>query len=1330
MSANPPETYQFCTSLSQRRLWFLDQYDGGSGAYNIPTAWRLRGRLDRDGLARSLGEIVQRHEVLRTRFLCENDEPVQLVCSELRIPLHYLDSSTGVDEALTQAMRVAQEEAIRPFDLGSGPLLRATLVRVGDDDHVFVLTVHHIVADGWSMEILWRELGAAYAAACDGEPCILPELPIQYADFSVWQREWVDSDEARQRLSYWTNALASARPTLALQLDRPRPGTPKRQGGAVQFAVPPETAADLTIVARRHRTTLFVVLAAAVNVLFYRYTQQDDICIGYPVANRRRAETQGLIGCFVNTLVLRSRLRADQDFGEFLAEVREAVLRADENQDVPLEHLVDALKPARSPGQTPLFQVMFGFRDGGDDAVDGQALQLKGLAIQSIRLESETAKFDLSIDMESCNGRLVGAFEYDRQLFEQTTIERMARHFETLLASIAKCPGSAIGRLPLLSPAEYASMSIAPNTINFDATHDQSVPKLFEDQVELTPDATAIVFGQHRWSYRELNCRANRLAGHLRDLGVKPGVMVGVLLERGPDLIVSLLAILKSGGAYLPLDVVYPTERIEFMLNDAATSVLVSTSSLRQRLPAVEAPVVCLDLDDEQISRHRDANPDIAVDPRHLAYCLFTSGSTGRPKGVQVERRALSNLLCAARVAPGLSHTDAVLSVISAVFDPFGLDVYLPLITGAKLVLAAKDDAFNPAALARLITVHGVTVMCATPPTWRMILESGVELRLRKALCGGEAIDRKLATGLQAIAAESWNLYGPTETTIFSSRARILGDRSPTLGQPIENTQLYVLDPFLNPTPIGVIGEMFIAGAGLARGYANRPDLTADRFLPNPFGPPGSRMYRTGDLGRRLPDGDFVYLGRADFQVKLRGFRIELGEIEDTLRRCQDVRECVVVAHGEEAAERRLVAYVVPRDAQRVSGETLAIHLRQALPDYMVPGAWVFLARLPLSVNGKIDRKALPAPALTRQASGSHFVPARSPVEIQLAAIWADILRIERVGTQDNFFALGGNSMLAIRCLARIHSVLGRSLPISAIFEHQTIAALAQCIDQGSETAPAQSVRITCWFDLPLAPTLYLFPAAGMHGAAYFQLAGALASACKLRVIEPLETPATDGAHSNVQGLAARYAQAILAQEPDAAITIAGHSFGGSMAFETARLLEQQSKRVRLILLDATLVNPRVLGPQLVPDGSVVVDTDGVEVTAGTAGPKLPPSRSDCTDEGPLRDLLSSAQDLYREHHRMFDCYVPAGSFGGLVVAIVAENGILNRQLLPRFLCECRKVLRQDLVVRRTPGDHLSMISAPDVEALATTIARELGQSRTTARAESTPHSVALHDAD
>ncbi|HYH79360.1 MAG TPA: amino acid adenylation domain-containing protein, partial [Longimicrobium sp.] len=1059
-------------SFAQQRLWFIDRLEPGIAAYNLPVALRLRGEIDPAGLAWALTELVRRHEVLRTTFAIGVDGgPVQVVHAPAPVALPVVDLS-AVDPAArdAQAGRLANEEASRPFDLARGPVLRCTLLRLGAADAVVLFTLHHIASDGWSMEILQREVTALYGAWTRGEDANLPDLPVQYADHAVWQRRWLEGEVLARDLAYWRARLAGAPPVLALPTDRPRAAAVGRRGAGHGFALTPELSRALRDLGRGEGATPYMTLLAAWQALLARHGAGDDVVVGTPVAGRTRLETEGLIGFFVNTLVIRTGFDGDPTFREVLASVREAVLEAQAHQDVPFERLVDELEVERSLSHAPLFQVLFTFRQAAPG--DGE-LRLGAAEIEPLASGSGTVQFDLTLGMSGSGDRLAGTISYRTALFDAATIERMAGRLVRLLERAAADPDARLSGLELVDEAERRVLE-GWNATARDFGADVCLHRLVEAQAVRTPDAAAVVFEGEALSYGELDRRANQLAHHLRRHGVGPEVRVAVCAERSPELVVALLGVLKAGGAYVPVDPANPAERIAHTLRDAGAAVLLTQARHLDRLPPVEARTLALDAAWGEVAGEPGTAPETGVTPGHLAYVIYTSGSTGRPKGAMNTHRGVVNRLAWMQEMFGLRADEAVLQKTPYSFDVSVWELFWPLMVGSRLVLARPEGHRDPAYLVETIRRERITTAHFVPSMLQAFLEhpeAEALPGLARVVCSGEALPAALAARFHARlpGTELHNLYGPTEAAVDVTAWRCLpGAAGPVpIGRPVANTRMHVLDAALRPQPVGVPGELFIAGVQVGRGYLGRPALTAAAFVPDPRSPePGARMYRTGDRARWLATGELEYLGRVDFQLKVRGFRIEPGEIEAELLRHPGVREAVVLARDDRAGEKRLVAYVVA-DAWP-GAEALRAHLSARLPDYMVPGALIALDALPLTPSGKVDRRALPEPDLA--AEGAYVAP-RTAAEEVLAEIWGEVLGVERVGVADGFFELGGHSLIATRVVSRTRQAFGVELPLRAVFEAQTVRALAARVEalRGSGADAPPVVPVPRDGELPLS---------------------------------------------------------------------------------------------------------------------------------------------------------------------------------------------------------------------------------------------------------------------
>ncbi len=1040
-------------SFAQRRMWFLNQLEPDSPDYNQIKALRLRGRLNRAVLQQALDTIAQRHEALRTTFSCVDDQPVQVVHDTGCIALDMVElTDVALDERADAVTRVAGEVCRRPFDLQKEWPLRGALLRCADEDHVLVLVTHHIASDGWSNDVLFTELSALYDAFSEGMASPLEDLPVQYADYAVWQKERLLGGVLQRQLSYWKAQLAGLSP-LELPTDRPRPAVSGRGGQTIRFRIPEALAGRLKELSVQAKATLSMTLLAAFQTLLYRYTGQHDIAVGTPVAGRTHVETERLIGAFVNTLVLRGDLSRNPSFRELLARVRQNSLDAYSHQDVPFEKLVEELHPERDTSRNPLFQVMFQLRN-----YPSRAIRIGALGVDEYHISSDVAKFDLSMALRDDGSGLAGALEYRSDLFDPLTIERMIEHFRNLLDGIVANPDHGVDTFPLLGEAETQWLSAHSCGTRTAYPADRCIHQLFEDQVQRTPDAVAVVFAEARLSYRALNERANRLAHHLRRHGILPGAVVGICMDPSLEMIAGILGILKAGGVYLPLDPGHSAERLEFALADARASVLLTRDAGDTRGVRVDWPgrQICVDGTWDAIGGESTANP-VSVSARSdLAYAMYTSGSTGTPKGVMITHGAVVNHMRWMQDTFRFSEADAIVQKTPITFDASVWEVLSPLIAGSRLILAAPGGYRDSAYLCRLIQAHGATVLQVVPSMLRALLQEDDFVRcttLRVVACGGEVLSPDLPHRVHAALGNTsvWNLYGPTEACIDATSWECRRDsreaRVP-IGRPIANTRTYILDGGRKLVPIGVKGELYIGGEGVARGYLNRPELTAERFIEHSFeGEPRERLYRTGDLGRWLPDGNIEFLGRADDQVKIRGYRIELGEVESALTQHPAIKQAVVVAREDAPGDKRLVAYLVMNSGPAISSHDLRSYMQGKLPDYMVPAAFAFLDSLPLTPSGKLDRRALPAPDHFGPERGGVFALPRTPLEVTIAGIWAEVLGLERVGIHDDFFDLGGHSLLATKVASRIRKVLERDLPLRLLFESPTIEGLARKLE-------------------------------------------------------------------------------------------------------------------------------------------------------------------------------------------------------------------------------------------------------------------------------------------
>ncbi len=1032
-------------SFGQQGLWFLDKHEGGSTAYNQLFALRLSGLLNLTVLQQALTEIVRRHEILRTTFKNVDGQPFQAVAPDPNVTMSVVDLlHLPETEQWEEVQQLAIAESQRPFNLAQELLLRVALFQLSNSEHVLLFTIHHMISDAWSSGIIIEELAALYEAFSRGKPSPLPELPIQYADFAYWQRQQLRGTAFEEHLTYWKQQLSGALPVLELPSDRPRPAVQTFRGAATSLKLGSDLTQKLNKLSQQEGATLFITLLASFQALLYRYTNQDDICVGTTIANRHSRDLEQLVGFFVNTVVMRTKLSGNLSFLELLSRVQHVALEAYNHKDLPFDLLVGQLKPERNLSHTPLFQVMFVLENAPINFPEPS-----GLALSLLEMPVATAKFDLTLTMRQTQQGLIGKFEYNTDLFDAATITRMAGHFQTLLEAIAANPQHRLFDLPLLTETEQHQLLVEWNDTQADYPN-QCIHQLFEEQVERTPDAVAVVFEDRQLTYRELNQRANQLARHLNKLGIKPDVLVGICVERSLEMVVGVLGILKAGGAYVPLDPANPPERLAFMLSDARVPVLLTQSLLIEKLPLQSTQVICLDTDWQAIAQQPQSNPNSDVSTDNLVYVIYTSGSTGIPKGAMNTHQGISNRLLWMQDAYQLTPQDRVLQKTPFSFDVSVWEFFWPLLNGARLIVAQPGGHQDTAYLVKLIAREKITTLHFVPSMLQIFLEeSGIETltSIQRVICSGEVLSLELQKRFFArLKAELHNLYGPTEAAIdvtFWQCQRQSNLPFVPIGRAIANTQIYLLDSEGQPVPIGIPGELHIGGEGLARGYLDRPELTAEKFIPHPFSnKPGTHLYKTGDLARYLPNGEIEYIGRIDHQVKIRGFRIELGEIEAVLSQHPQVQTTVVVAWKDKPNSKRLAAYFVPNNNQTPNTTELRNFLKARLPEYMLPSVFVMLEAIPLTSNGKVNRKALPAPDSSRPELAAVFVAPRTPVEIKLAEIWCELLRLEQVGIYDNFFDLGGDSILSIQISHKANQA-GLQLTSKQLFDRQTIAELA-----------------------------------------------------------------------------------------------------------------------------------------------------------------------------------------------------------------------------------------------------------------------------------------------
>lgn len=1358
IAVQPRDTNIFPLSFSQQRMWFLHQVDSENAAYNCSAAWWVIGKLSLPALQKAVTELVQRHEALRTTFTTLDGQPFQVIASHADIALHSLDLRRYPQpEQLEQVQSIAASEAQRPFDLTTGPLLRTLLLDLGQGDHVLLLTMHHIISDGWSLGIIAREMIALYKAYAAGEPITLARPPIQYADYAAWQQEWIQGKRLATQLAYWKDQLSGSPALLTLPMSKPRPAVWSNQAALRRFALSKELSESLKALARQEGATLFMTLFSAFAVLLFRYTSQGDILLGTPIANRNRPETENVIGCFINTLALRTRFTPGMSFRQLLSQVQKTTTDAYSHQDLPFEKLVESLHVERDTSYLPLIQVFFVLQN-----IKIDVLKLPDLLIKPLEITKGVAQFDLTLEISEEPDRLAGHFEYSTALFDESAIEDMTGHWQALLEGVIKQPNLPVEQLPLLTEKEFHLLTDEWNgTRRLYPDSELCLHTLVERQVERIPDALAVLFEEQCLTYRELDARADQLAQHLVTEGIGPDVPVGICMERSIEMVVAMLGVLKAGGAFVPLDPEYPEDRLAYICQEARVPIILTQARLRHLLAGLPAPSLCMDTP--------EACPPVfsAAEPRkpppvgeNLAYIIYTSGSTGKPKGAMNRHRGIVNRLLWAHDTYRLVEDDRVLQKTPYSFDVSVWEFFWPLISGATLVVAKPGGHRDPYYLSRCVTEQAITTLHFVPSMLHHFLEvigPGQCCSVRRVICSGEALAKSQQHEFFArFDAPLINLYGPTEASIeVTEWVCAAEDLAPTIpiGRPIANIQMRILDAHFQLVPIGVAGELCIAGVGLARGYLARPDLTAERFVPDPYGlQPGARMYRTGDLARYRPDGAIEYLGRLDFQIKLRGQRLELGEIETVLQECAGIQDAAVVLqeHGSGVPEdKQLVAYLVPdqqpestnqRPVQPSESELQLLQdvratLSKRLPQYMLPSAYVLLERFPLTTSGKLDRRALPPPQERIACNDIPFVAPRTPLERRLADIWQQILNVPQVSIHDGFFERGGNSLLAIQLITRIREQLGIPAPLSIIFQASTfreMAGLLAAQKQTSEWSPLVAIHPQG----SRRPFFCVHPAPG-NVFCYTDLARMLG---KDQPFYGLQARGIDGRLApltTIEEMASLYIQAIRTIQPEGPYLIGGHSLGGSIAFEMSRQLQSQGSKVALLaILDTPApVRQAASTPSLAGEREELawLLADGTAILAQFSGKDIVLSQEI------LQQMEPAAQLEYVRRHLQLhgflsrdedtgliqgflqvqkasvqalaaytpQIYPPAGAPGEVIALFRTQEwqpknseDELNSQFFDRSL-GWNRLISRDLQIYDIPGDHITMLTSPYVHVLA-----------------------------
>ncbi|WP_420643162.1 non-ribosomal peptide synthetase [Candidatus Leptofilum sp.] len=1158
-------------SFAQQRLYFLETLSPGTALFNTPLALRFTGKLDRVSLTRACQTLVQRHENLRTTFTAVSGTPQQIVHKEWPVTLETIQATVDSPEEL---LKTAMQ---RPFDLAKGPLLRFHLLQCSQTEHVLLIVFHHIIVDGWSVDVVVDELATLYEAFVQQRRPELPDLPIQYADYAVWQREWLAGETLQAQLDYWQNQLAGDLPLLQLPIDKPRPAVKTHHGANETILLSPEITQQVQTLCQQTDTTPFMLLLAAFQVLLHRYTAQEDILVGTPIGNRPQPELAGLVGFFVNTLVLRSQVDGWQTFRQLLAQVRRTATAAYDHADVPFEKLVELLQPERNLSYDPIFQVMFTYRDAG-----WSERPLPNLTVMPMALDNGIAQFDLTLAVSREDTQLQCTLNYNSDLFAPETIQRMLRHWQTLLTGMLAHPARPVGEIVMLTPLEWQKMVVDWNETAVPLPEARFFHEHVAQWAAQTPDAIALLYGQQQMSYATLNSKANQLAHALQGWGVGPESRVGIFINRSFEMIIGMLAVQKAGGAYVPLDPAYPAERLDYMMRDANLALVLTTTELREKLPTgQETAVVCLEQDwAEQIAQQPTSNPTTALTTDNLAYIIYTSGSTGRPKGVGVTHRGVVNLAHALQHRLAVSPQSRVLQFASFSFDASVAEIVEALQNGATLVLADKEALLMGPSFVDLMQHQAISVV-TLPPSALALLNPDDFPALRTIVSAGEACSAEVVAKW-SVNCRFINGYGPTEGTVGAITAVLdPDDPQPLLGRPLPNYQIYLLNSQLQPVPVGVAGEIHIAGLGLARGYLNRPDLTAEKFIANPFSSGGNKMYKTGDLGRYLPDGRIDYLGRIDHQVKIRGFRIEIDEVEAAIRQHQAVRDVLVLPQQTEDGS-QLMAYVVG-DASALAD--LRPFLNQSLPAYMMPAVFITLDQFPQTPNGKIDRKALPVPAHQTVLWDDAFMAPQDALESQLVQIWQEVLKLPSISTKANYFEIGGHSLQAVTLFSAIEKRLKLRLPVSLLFKAPTIRQLAATIREGEESPRWSSL-------VPIQPLGSKTPLFCVHGGAghvfhYHDLAQLLGTERPFYGIQPKTDPITDQAiYQSVEEMAAHYIREIKMVQPTGPYLLSGFCFGGIVVYEMAQQLKRAGDEVGLLVFidPSTPTNKPTLHPPPPPE--------------------------------------------------------------------------------------------------------------------------------------------------
>ncbi|GAA6618281.1 amino acid adenylation domain-containing protein [Scytonema sp. NUACC26] len=1322
-------------SHRQKALWFFYQLAPNSSAYNVRYAARLMLNVDIPALRQAAQALIERHSILRTTYTAQHGEPVQTIQENQEVCFSVQEATNGSKDDFHNWI---VSESDRPFDLSNGPVIRFNLLIKNTltdtsvvKEVILLMTAHHIVVDFWSLELLVSELRMFYEAFKTGQRVALPPQNLQYKDYVQWENQMLASQEGERLWNYWQKQLTGELPILNLPTDRPRPPVQTYEGASYPFVLEEKLTHKLLDLAKVEGVTLYTIILAAFQVLLLHYTNQEDILIGSPTAGRSFAEFEKIVGFFANPVVLRADLSGNPTFRDLLYRVRACVLDALEHQDYPYGLLVKRVQPFRDLSRSPLEQVAITWERSHQSEGQVSLMDSDGLIVESIIIESRAAILDLSLLIFDITRPLRGIWTYNTDLFDASTIERMAEHFQTLLAAIVANPQQEIWQLPLLTQDERQQLLVEWNDTQKDYPQDKCIHQLFEEQVERTLDAVAVVFENQQLTYRELNNRANQLAHYLQSLGVEPEVLVGLCVERSIEMVVGVLGILKAGGAYVPIDPQLPQERLEFILSDAQVSLVLTQQHLLPKAARTDG-VVCLDISGDAWTSQSEDNPSSDVLPTNLVYVIYTSGTTGKPKGVMLPHQAICNHMLWMQTNFPLTETDKVLQKTPFSFDASVWEFYAPLLVGAQLVMARPGGHQDSDYLIQTIVEQKITTLQLVPSLLRMLLENDRVANcqsLKNVFCGGEPLSIELQERFFAhLGCELHNLYGPTEAAIDVTFWRCRSQSHFTtvpIGRPIANTQIYILNPDLQPVPIGVPGELYISGAGLALGYLNRPETTAEKFIPNPFSPePGSRLYRTGDLARYLGDGNIEYLGRRDYQVKIRGFRIELGEIEAVLTQHPGVNSCCAIVREDTPGDKRLIAYVVFDIDTSVTKSELRSFLKTKLPEYMIPAAFVILESLPLTPNGKLDIRALPTPDTNRLAVETSFVPPLDIVEQQLAQIWAEVLNVHPVGVKDDFFDLGGHSLLAVQLMTRIEQQFKKNLPLATLFQNSTIERLATILRQPIDDLDWSAL-------VPIQPNgsqrpFFCVPGVEGNTTYLYNLAHHLGKEQPFYGLQPLGLDGQSKPHRRIEDMAAYFIEAIQSIQPSGPYLLGGHSFGGMVAFEMATQLHQQGYEVALLALldssapgyktnkldfdgdDAAWLNAIASIYENIYGKSLNVSEEALKVLAPDEQLNYFKQRLQMVNLLPadvgIKQLRRMMQ-VFKTNYQSASVYMPQAIYPARVTFFKASeiDAVSNdySEMLDELGLDWDKFSAQPLKLHFVPGNHNTMLNEPHVQVLA-----------------------------